>query len=596
MKKYILCGTLLVAVTTGAIFKINSEFPITSTIHQLQPANKGEYLLKDFTAQNSIDGFAVVNNNIEIYSKSQRFGMAVAGVGSGNKYSPIVNVSKFNFEAGTSQLEQYPLNLSHFTGKSVPYEIIDPTTKGTLGSNTTDFAYEDIKSKYPQCFNFTTALSKASITDKPELVCNIKFVSFDLSSSIKKSTIDYNGTWVVTNPVTTIVPTPPTFEGEHKILAWASLFNATENNITVVAGANRKDLKNQCFKEMAYVTYNAEGKIISQVDQKFDFTKDHEFFGLAANLDNGAKQVVAILGDRMYMGKQNDPEPCKYTILALNPDGSKLLSATFKYGVKNGEFKPQQAYIKSGKVYLITRNNSISGIEIFSIDAAGSLNKISSVAYADLMVASYGTLGNGNANKGFGMFTPSPLQHKLIAVKQLQNGNMVFVMDEVSTESVATTDPMTGAAATINVNRYTTIVGLELTAEGRFVAQYIFQKDSRTIQTPTTVENVFIVNNKVVIMTVDKIATIKNFDKQRFSDLNTYATKGCKEQCSPTVFTIDSESKKTLTMRPSEPLFVTLYGTGSYVLVNNNKDVLYVGIKNDGNPNAIEYKVVKFTF
>jgi len=598
MKKTILFGGLLVTLSS-AIFVITGNFKQITSGYNIPAAEKGNYVSPHTYSQLlEIDDVNFDGTELTILSKTQRLGMvamgSVAQVGSGNKYSPVVKVNKFNLTDMTSISESYPINLADLMDKQAPYSIMDAVNLGdVIGTNTDDPRLATIQAKYPKAFQMDAGQASSNSYG---INVSYGFGSYNFTYYGATKKID----WVpggLANYYTKDVITPErvNFGGaEYKIFPWGiDFYNEKRRTITLPIGCNRKDLKNQFYKEIAYVTHNFDGKIINQTIVKFDFTKDHEFIDMVDNLETGEKQLVCILGNKMYMGKQNDPEPNKFTLLVLNPDGSQKLLKNFQHGVKGTEFIPVCAFLNGDMTYVVSRNKLTSTLETFVFDAAGELT-IQKSQYADLMAMTY---GNKSAAMGF---TAGSQKYKPLGLYKLTSGNMLLVADDVHMESAPNPDYVVGStmSTTISVPRYKNLVAFEYTPAGECKGQYVIDKGYNNTTIPTPIEKVIIKDSRLILMSVDKRMDITNpaVTLRGLVKNNQFVLNGCNEACKPAIFDFDMKAKTAGVSKVSDPTFITLYGTGSYVLLNNEAGVAYYGIKSNALETQVEFQVNVISF
>lgn len=598
MKKTILFGGLLLSLSS-AIFVITGGGKQMTSGYDIPDKGKGTFVNDNFNRFLSIDAVDFDGNELTILSKTQRLGMIamgnVAQVGSGNKYSPVVKANKFNLASSTTLAESYPINLADIMDKTASYSIMDAVKLGdVIGTNTDDPRLSTIQAKYPNAFQ-SGAGQASSTTDGMTVSYYFGSYGFSVYKQIKKIGV---GDTEISNYYirNTITPERVNFGvEEYKLFPWGlDFYNEKRKTVTMPVGCNRKDLKNQFYKEIAYVTHGLDGKIINQPIVKFEFTKDHEYIDMVDNVETGEKQLVCILGNKMYMGKQNDPEPNKFTLLVLNPDGSQKLLKNFQHGLKGTEFIPVFAFLKGDVTYVVSRNKLAATLETFVFDAAGELT-IQKSPYADLMAMTY---GNKSAAMGF---TAGSQNYRPLALYNLASGNMLLITDDVHMESVPNPkyDPASAGtvSTTISVPRYKNVVAFEYTPAGECKGQYVIYKDFNNITIPTTIEQILVKDNRVLILSVDKVLNVKNRLLPFLTANNQFILGGCNEACKPAIFDFDTKARTTNIYKAVDPLFITLYGTGSYVFFNNNSGIAYYGVKMDNTSTTkIEFEVNSIEF
>ncbi len=598
MKKVVLFSVLILSLCS-TIFVVTANFKQITSGFDVPEDGKGGYVNISYSSLFSVDHVSFDNNELTILSKTQRCGMiamgTVAQVGSGNKYSPVVKVNKFNLADMTSFSESYPINLADMIDKHAPYSIMDAVKLGdVIGTNETDPRLETIQDKYPKAFQ--VQYGEVSV-DSRGMFVTYGFGSYALTAFSESRRIDWVPGLLANYYANDVLTTERVDFGgdEYKLLPWGiDFYNAKRKTITLPVGCNRKDLKNQFYKEIAYVTHGMDGKIVNQTIVKFDFTKDHEFIDLVENVETGEKQLVAILGNRMYMGKQNDPEPNKFTLLVLNPDGSQKLLKNFQHGLKGTEFMPVCVFLNGDVTYVLSRNKLTSTLETFVFDAAGELS-IQKSPYADLMAMTYG-------NKAAAMgFTAGSQKYKPLGLYKLASGNMLIVADDVHMESVPNPDFVAGStttSSTISVPRYKNLVGFEYTVTGECKGQYVIDKGYNNVTIPTPIEKIIIKENRLILLSVDKRLDIKNpaITRRALVQNKQFILNGCNEACKPAIFDFDTKAKTAAVSKILDPSFVTLYGTGSFVLLNNESGVAYYGIKSSIPATQVEYLVDVISF
>jgi len=588
MKKTILFSGLIV-ILSSAIFLITGNFKQITSGFDIPLDGKGDYVSVKHSQLLTIGAVDFNGTELTIFSKAQRLGMIamgnVAQVGSGNKYSPVIEVNKFDLKGMTSLSENYPINLADITDKTAAYSIMDAVKLGdVIGTNVDDPRLATIQAKYPKAFE----PNAGAISNNSEgMFVTYGFGSYTLTSYTEAQQYSYNHLATFnTNKVLTSERV--SFGGEeYKLFPWGiDFYNEQRKTITLPVGCNRKDLKNQFYKEIAYVTHGLDGKIVNQTIVKFDFTKDHEYIDLVDNVETGEKQLVCILGNKMYMGKQNDPEPNKFTLLVLNPDGSQKLLKNFQHGLKGTEFIPVCAFLNGDITYVVSRNKLTSTLETFVFDAAGELT-IQKSQYTDLMAMTY---GNKSAAMGF---TAGSQKYKPLGVYKLASGNLLLVADDVYTESVPNPDYVAGTTslnATINVPRYRNVTAFEYTPKGECKGQYVVNKGYNNTTIPTPVEKVIIKDNRFILLSVDKRLDVLNPAVPNIR-INQFVLTGCNEACKPAVFDFDTQAKTAGVSKVLDPAFVTLYGTGSFFLLANESGAAYYGIKTGTPATQVEYQV-----
>lgn len=596
------CLVVLLFLSTSIFFSLSAQTILKGIPYVLSPAGKGEYVYKQHPFTHSIEGFKLVGNTLEVYGRSQRLGLiATTGFSNGNKYSPVVQVSSFDLDTGVPSLQSFPVHISDLMNQELSYTVFDAFSKKNIGSDKTDVRVAEIIKKYPSAF---PSLEKTAL--RPEvnyMEIAPRFSAYDINTVTQTQNIDSllsSGRWsyrTKRNKVT--VEKRPPFEGEYKDVPWEqNVYNPTQKNFTYVIGANRKELKNQFYKEIAYITVDENGKLLNQPTVKFDYTKEHWYFALANNVEQSTQQVVAVLGDKSFMGKQNDPVKCKYNVVALNPDGSLFLTKEFVYGEKKIEFNPTASFVKNNKLYLISLNNTKATFDLFVFDAVGEMT-VESIAASDVAAMTYAN-GNMGVAKSLGLtYVAGRPDYKQLGIYTLENGNTMLLLESVLKKSIPNPNPSTPGtmgSGFIDEITYKALVGLEFSNDGKLKGQYIVNKEFTNDKSPTTIEEVVVVQNKLLLLTVDKAFPYKNLAKQNFTDVNTYLLKGCEEQCKPALIVLHTDEKKVLVNKPIENTFITLYGTGSYILQKEKNTVIYVGMK-DGLPSdQIEIQVCTFAF
>lgn len=600
MKKILLLSAILVSLCS-AIFVINGKYEVITSGYKIPERGKGKFAMNDkvpplnFTLNNlyqTIDNVSFDGNNITILSKAQRLGLitmgSVAQIGSGNTYSPVVMVDNFDIENSLSKHESFPINLADLLNKTAPYSIMDAVSLGSvIGTNTDDLALTDIKAKYPKAF-LPIVQSSTSSTDT--LMVSYYFGSYAITSYKYSKGLDESKQLETYQTKNAVTQERVDFGGaEYKLFPWGiDFYNEKGNTVTVPVGCNRKDLKNQFYKEFAYVTHSATGKIINQPILKFDFTKDHEYISLVENAQTGEKQLVAILGNKMYMGKQNDPEPNKFTLVVLNPDGSLKLKKDFQYGLKGREFMPAFAFMNGDITYVVSRNKLTSTLETFVFDAAGEFT-IMKQPSADIYARTY-----GNRN-GAMSFLAGSQKYKPFATKKLASGNVVLLTNDEFDETIPNPNAKPGDMnQTFKINRYKNVIAFEFTPTGECVGQFVQFKEFQHTKTPTYIEEIIVKNDKIIILTLDKDKSIIN---PLLSALHNdqMLEKGCKPLCKPAVIEFNF-TDKSLSISKADPMFITLYGTQSYFLLNDNAGIAYYGYVTGKPSNECDFQVnvIKF--
>jgi hypothetical protein len=586
MKKILfLSGSLL--LLCSAIFVVTGNFQTLTSGFNIPVHGAGKFLtglpqLYNFIPKNpylSIDDVDFDGQNITILSKTHRLGLitqgTVAQIGSGNSYSPVIIKNQFDIVNNKVLAEAYPINLVDITGKTTPYSVIGATNLGTVvGTNETDPRLSVIQQKIPNAF--PSDAGSASVW-RDTLQVNYYFSSYTISACRLTKKLDQFSRELETYESKNVI-TPERVEfggGEYKLFPWmVDFYNPKNNTVILPIGCNRKELKNQFYKEIAYVTYGSDGKILKQAIVKFDYTKDHEFISLADNAATGEKQLVAILGNRMYMGKQNDPAINTFTLLVLNPDGTQKLLKNFQYGLKPREFWPVFAFLNGDKTYVVSRNKLSATLETFVFDANGDFT-IQKITRDELNGV---TFGNKNAGMGF---TAGASDYKMLSLYKLASGNIALIADDKYVESVPNPNATPGTMnQTMNIFRYKNLVAFEFTPAGECKGQYIIYKNFYGTLTPTYIENVIVKDNRIIILTLDKTKSILNPYLSALQN-NTFISKGCKELCRPAVMDFNFANTSVNIAKPADPMFINLYGTGSYFLLNDNSGISYFGIKSD---------------
>jgi hypothetical protein len=600
MKKILfLSGTMLllcsaIFVVTGNFLQLTSGYIIpargmgkfvneSSQLYNLSPNNP--YL--------TIDDVDFDGQNITILSKTQRLGLitqgSVAQIGSGNSYSPVVKKNQFDLVNNKAIAESYPINLVDITGKTAPYSIMDAMSLGSvIGTNETDPRLSMVQQTLPKAFQ--TDAGTASIS-RDTLEVSYFFGSYTFSSCRLTKRLDQYKELQTYETRNVITPERVNFGGgEYKLFPWnVDFYNAKKNTVIVPVGCNRKDLKNEFYKEIAYVTHGSDGKILTQTIVKFEYTKDHEFINLVDNAATGEKQLVAILGNRMYMGKQNDPTINKFTLLVLNPDGTQKLLKDFQYGLKPREFMPIFAFLNGDKTYIVSRNKLTETLETFVFDSNGELT-IQKITRDQLNGISFG-------NKGAAMsFLAGAQDYKVLGLYKLASGNIALIADDIHVESIPNPNATPGTMnQTLNINRYKNLVAFEFTPAGECKGQYIIYKNFYATLTPTYIENVLVKENRIILLTLDKTKSILNPYLNALHN-NAFILKGCRELCKPAIMDIDFSKNLVGIIKPTDPMFVNLYGTGSYFLLNDNTGISYFGVRSDAPAPNFEFQVNTFMF
>jgi hypothetical protein len=601
MKKILLLGGCILSLSS-AILVITGNFQSITSGYFLPEFNKGKFVMNqqitplNFSANNlyqTIDNVDFDGKMLTILSKTQRLGMIamgkVAEIGSGNSYSPVVMVDKFDIDNSISMHESYPINLADIMYKNAPYSIMDAVHLGSvIGTNTNDSSLATIASKYPKAFQTETGISS---NKKDTIQASYFFGSYTLTSLSFTKSLDIQKELQTYETRNVITPERVNFGGgEYKLFPWnIDFYNAKRNTIIVPVGCNRKELKDQYYKEIAYVTHDFNGKIVNQTIVKFEYTKDHEFISLVDNVETGEKQLVAILGKRMYMGKQNDPVVNKFTLLVLNPDGTQKLLKDFQYGLKPREFEPAFAFMKGDITYIVSRNKLTSTLETFVFDATGELT-IQKQPSADLFAKTY-----GNKN-GAMSFLAGSQSYKPFGLYKLSSGNMVLLTDDIRIETIPNPNAQPGSTnTTLNQNRYDNLIAFEFTPAGACNGQYVMYKNFQYTKTPTFIENVILKENRLLIMTLDKDKYVGNPFINAIHN-NQIVALGCREACKPALFDVNITNKTVDVTKPLNPMFITLYGTQSYFLLNDNSGISYYGCIIGNTNNAIEFQVNTMKF
>lgn len=601
MKKTILLGGIFLSLSS-AIFVLTGNFASINSGYLIPDAGKGKAIVNanppalNFSTSNlfqTIDDVDFDGKKITIVSKTQRLGVlsnaSIAQIGAGNSYFPVVMIDKFDVESNLSTHESLPVNLVDIINKPIAYKIMDADNSGiVIGTNEDDIRIQTIESNYPQAF--LTNVGSAS-KSRDTMKVSYFFGSYSLAAYTWTKKLDAQKELQTYEVKNILNPERVDFGGaEYKLFPWGiSFYNEKRNTVTVPVGCNRKDLKNQFYKEFAYVTHGFDGKIVNQTIVKFDYTKDHEFIKLVDNAATGEKQLVAILGNKMYMGKQNDPAVNKFTLLVLNPDGTQKLLKDFQYGLKAREFMPAFAFMNGDLTYVVSKNKLNSSIETFVFDAKGELT-IQKQSSVDLFAKTY-----GNKN-GAMSFVAGSQAYVPFGLKILSSGNMVLLTDDVYSESVPNPNAKPGDMnQTLSESRYRNVIAFEFTPAGECTGQYVLFKNFSHIKTPTCVEEIIMKDNKIFLLTLDKNEAIENPIINAIHN-NQIVTKGCREACRPALFSINLTDKKVDVIKPLDPLYINLYGTQSYYLLNDKSGVVYYGFITGRTTNAFEFQVNSMKF
>lgn len=351
----------------------------------------------------------------------------------------------------------------------------------------------EAQSKYPAMFLNKNGCSDHSYSDivigdfKYKIVKTTVNCKYDLESDaiLETSTKNTVSDVVVPNQA------KPIYDPQFRVI------NYTNGYVTLPYGCRSADksIKYNEYRELYYITYDTEGKVINNVTQKFDYPR-HQKYGVS---DPGTMNSLFVLGYYPMLGKNNDPDRSNHNIVMLDKTGNLLAHHSFKFGSsERTDISDFYSFSNGDEHYLffkgLTKPDNMYG---FLKCSQKGIDFVTSIGYNELKEKT-----SGNPNVCLGLMMED---YFYITDHKILEDNSILLIGQIPKKlSIPTKDASNPMSATIQHKWiYGNHVILHFNPQGNLLKQY-------TLQTDLVSDNEYANTPQILKITADEVLFLFN--------------------------------------------------------------------------------------
>lgn len=531
--------------------------------------------------------FTLTNNgHLEIYNRLMV--PAILKSGNNNAYAspnpvysliPSLGVVSFSSDLRQKSAKVQNFHLYDSWNKKQPYEYtLFTAMMQEIGNSVTDKRLSVFEKEYPlafQPFSFqpmtriSSDMYQFGASEQIVKEASKSITGFTLPAMIANSESSFNRYTVKYR----------TLYDKVLIMDELNVYNTANDQWTSVIGQKLSGKENRWseYRKINFITTNNEGLIIH--NEELDYQYDQQFTNsFCVHDDQDPTLSKLVFPSQPYPGlrKYDSPDPTRYDLTVLNSDGSLDYHIHFNYGQKHYELSLIYAYMHLGTLYLVATHGFRGNLLLFEVDREGVREVGSPVNQV---------FGSG----GYKIAPEWKASGYRIVNRQL------FIWGEERTKI----DPQTGLIDTYNnpgaITTYQNFAVIQIDLDAKnIIGQYLFYDPAKSNKSPTKIENVVTTDQKLILFMSEtkRSRNAEDAIKLNFFKNLQYALSWDYDRITrPVLYSLDFTNKSTILYKVSAVNYINLYPRNSWL--RDEKNLYFIGIRDDPNPTQITYMLVK---